>query len=80
MRRQGGGGGGGTDILCCRLAIVVGCLGYTAYTAQLLYLTDLTLYTAAFLNGLGASLFHTGQVQSRPLIGPDPSRYCALIG
>ena len=40
---------------------MVGSLGYCLYTAQLLYLTDLTLYTAAVLNGLGASLFHTGQ-------------------
>ena len=40
---------------------MVGCVGYICYTAQLLYLTDLTLYTAAVLNGLGASLFHTGQ-------------------
>ena len=40
---------------------MVGSVGYCLYTAQLLYLTDLTLYTAAVLNGLGASLFHTGQ-------------------
>ena len=47
--------------LSFRLAIVVGSLGYIAYTAQLLYLTDFSLYTAAVLNGLGAAVFHTGQ-------------------
>ena len=44
-----------------RLSMVIGSLGYTAYSAQLLYLSDLTLYTAAVLNGVGASLLWTGQ-------------------
>ena len=44
-----------------RLSMVAGGVGYTLYAAQLLYLSDLTLYTAAALNGLGASLLWTGQ-------------------
>ena len=49
------------DMMGPRLSMVAGCLGYTAYSAQLLYLSDFTLYTAAVLNGLGASLLWTGQ-------------------
>ena len=41
--------------------MLLGGLGYTAYAAQMLYLSDYLLYTCALLNGLGASLLWTGQ-------------------
>ena len=44
-----------------RYSMLLGGLGYTAYAAQMLYLSDYLLYTCALLNGLGASLLWTGQ-------------------
>jgi len=41
--------------------MLIGGLGYTAYAAQMLYLTDWLLYTCAVLNGVGAALLWTGQ-------------------
>ena len=41
--------------------MLLGGLGYTAYAAQMLYLSNYLLYTCALLNGLGASLLWTGQ-------------------
>ena len=41
--------------------MLLGGLGYTAYAAQMLYLSDYLLYSCALLNGLGASLLWTGQ-------------------
>ena len=41
--------------------MLIGGLGYTAYAAQMLYLTDWLLYTCAVLNGIGAALLWTGQ-------------------
>ena len=44
-----------------RYSILIGGLGYTAYSAQMLWLSDALLYTCAILNGLGASIFWTSQ-------------------
>ena len=44
-----------------RYSILIGGLGYTAYSAQMLWLSDALLYLCALLNGIGASLLWTGQ-------------------
>ena len=41
--------------------MLIGGLGYTAYAAQMLYLSEGLLYTCALLNGIGAALLWTGQ-------------------
>ena len=44
-----------------KYSMFLGGLGYTAYAAQMLYLSDTLLYTCALFNGVGASLLWTGQ-------------------
>ena len=44
-----------------KYSMFLGGLGYTAYAAQLLYLSDILLYACAVFNGVGASLLWTGQ-------------------
>ena len=52
--------------------MLLGGLGYTAYAAQMLYLSDYLLYTCALLNGLGASLLWTGQGYGTQRFMSDP--------
>ena len=44
-----------------KYSMFLGTLGYTVYAAQMLYLSDILLYTCALVNGVGASLLWTGQ-------------------
>lgn len=64
--------------------MLIGGLGYTAYSAQMLYLEDWLLYTCAMLNGVGAALLWTGQgnflaINSDPkTVGRNASIFWAL--